>query len=78
MDKMRFAVVGGDLRSIMLAKMLRADGNYVKTFGLELAEDKEISDEFNMEEAVSDADIVVGPIPCTEDGIHVRTPFHKG
>lgn len=77
MDKMKIAVIGGDLRSIMLVKMLRADGNYVKTFGLELSEDMDISDEFSLAEAVRDCDIIIGPIPVSEDSQHIRTPFSK-
>ena len=34
-----FAVIGGDLRIIKLARMLAEDGNIVYTFGLEEAEE---------------------------------------
>ena len=38
-----FAVVGGDLRTIKLAKILAKEGNMVYTYGLEKAEElKEI------------------------------------
>jgi dipicolinate synthase subunit A len=77
MNQMKIAVVGGDLRSIMLAKMLRSDGHYVKTYGLESAEDGAISDEFSLENAVKDCQIVAAPVPLSEDGKHVRTPFSK-
>ena len=33
-----FAIIGGDLRIIKLAKMLAKDGNKVYTYGLEKAE----------------------------------------
>ena len=35
----KFAVIGGDLRTIKLAKMLAEDGNEVYTYGLEKAEE---------------------------------------
>ena len=34
-----FAIIGGDLRIIKLAKMLAKDGNKVYTYGLEKAEE---------------------------------------
>ena len=34
-----FAIIGGDLRIIKLAKMLAIDGNTVYTFGLEKAQE---------------------------------------
>ena len=34
-----FAVIGGDLRIVKLAKMLADDGNKVYTYGLENAEE---------------------------------------
>ena len=34
-----FAIIGGDLRIIELAKMLAKDGNKVYTYGLEKAEE---------------------------------------
>ena len=42
----KFAVIGGDLRIIKLAKMLAEDGNEVYTYGLEKAE--ELKEEKNI------------------------------
>lgn len=44
----KFAVIGGDLRIIKLAKMLAEDGNEVYTYGLEKAE--ELKEEKNQEQ----------------------------
>lgn len=74
-----FAIIGGDLRIVKLAKMLADDGNKVYTYGLENAE--ELKDNSNiimakkLTEAVKDIEIVIGPIPFSSNGKEINTPF---
>lgn len=75
-----FAIIGGDLRIIKLAKMLAEDGNMVYTYGLEKAEElKGISNiKFceKLNKAVKeDVEIVIGPIPFSSDGVKINAPF---
>ena len=77
-----FAVVGGDLRTIKLAKILAKEGNMVYTYGLEKAEElKEIKNIIFCEkliEAVKMVQVVIGPIPFSSDGININMPFSDG
>ena len=77
-----FAVVGGDLRTIKLAKILAKEGNMVYTYGLEKAEElKEIKNIIfckKLIEAVKMVQVVIGPIPFSSDGININMPFSDG
>ena len=77
-----FAIVGGDLRTIKLAKILAKEGNMVYTYGLEKAEElKEIKNIIFCEkliEAVKMVQVVIGPIPFSSDGININMPFSDG
>lgn len=74
-----FAVIGGDLRIIKLAKILAKEDNLVYTYGLEKAE--ELKQNANiifcnkMSEAVKETQVVIGPIPFSSDGVNVNMPF---
>lgn len=78
-----FAVIGGDLRIVKLAEMLAKDGNEVKVYGLEEADDlKEINQNQvilcqNLTQATKEAEVVIAPIPLTRDGKEVIAPFSK-
>ena len=77
-----FAIIGGDLRTIKLAKILAKEGNMVYTYGLEKAEElKEIKNIIFCEkliEAVKMVQVVIGPIPFSSDGININMPFSDG
>lgn len=70
-------VIGGDLRQVKLAQLLKNDGHTVHTFGLENAPE----DVWDREETLSGverADCVILPLPVTGDGIILNAPFAKG
>lgn len=77
-----FAIIGGDLRTIKLAKILAKEGNMVYTYGLEKAEElkenKNIIFCEKLIEAVKKVQVVIGPIPFSSDGININMPFSKG
>ena len=64
-----FAIVGGDLRSVFLAKMLIEDNYCVKVYGLH----SDIPECESIEEAISHADFVIGAIPFFEDSFYKST-----
>ena len=74
-----FAVIGGDLRIVKLAKMLAEDGNKVYTYGLENAEELKENPNIIMTEklteAVKNVEIIVGPIPFSSNGKDINSPF---
>lgn len=76
-----FAIIGGDLRIIKLAKMLAKDGNMVYTYGLEKAEElrgiTNVTICEKLKEAIKNTEIVIGPIPFSSNGKDVNTPFSE-
>lgn len=76
-----FAIIGGDLRIIKLAKILAAEGNKVYTYGLEKAEElKNIENIIfceKLNKAIQDTEIVIGPIPFSSNGKDINSPFSE-
>lgn len=75
-----FAIIGGDLRIIKLAKMLAEDGNMVYTYGLEKAEELKGVENIKFCEKLNkaikeDVEIVIGPIPFSSNGTQINAPF---
>ncbi len=71
-----FSIIGGDLRIVKLAQMLKKDGNTIKTFGLE--ESKEIieNEKYNLlEDCIKNSQIVISSIPLSKDGKSVYMPY---
>lgn len=73
----KFTVIGGDLRSIKLAELLVREGNSVNIFGFEKAgfEINAATTE-NLRLAIDESDIVIGPIPCSNENETLNAPFH--
>lgn len=74
--KRKISLIGGDLRIIDLAKLLKESGFEVLTYALEQSDQL---DEFlkcrSLEKALNDSNIVVSSIPLSQDGKYVKTPF---
>ena len=67
---MKFAVVGGDERSAILAQLLYADGHCVRSFALEKAElPEEVAKSGCIQACVYGADCVVLPVPAEKSGM---------
>lgn len=69
---MKYALLGGDDRSIILRRLLIADGHNVKCFAME----KAITGEAGAKKAVEDADCVILPLPCERDGF-LNAPYSQ-
>ena len=78
---MNFAIIGGDLRIIKLAKMLAEEGNTVYTYGIEKAEElKSVTNIIfceKLKHAIQNTEIVIGPIPFSSNGKDINTPFSE-
>ena len=76
-----FAIIGGDLRFIKLAKMLSQEGHTIYTYGLEESEElqgiKNIILCDNLKKATKDTDVVLGPITFSKDQKEIYHPFRK-
>ena len=78
MDGRKYTVIGGDLRNVKLANLIEADGNEVNIYGFEKADSgfglKECGDLYT---AIDKSDIVIGPLPCSNDDESINAPFHN-
>lgn len=79
--KHKFLILGGDLRSSRLAKMLAEDGHKVYSFGQEnsdeILDDKEIEKCNSLKTAIEKAEIIVGPVPFSNNGESINAPFSE-
>lgn len=77
MSARKFTVIGGDLRNVKLANLLLADGNSVNIYGFKNAGfELGIPESEDLQKAIDDSDIVIGPLPCSNDNETVNAPFH--
>ncbi len=73
--KKTVSVIGGDLRTLTLARLLAEDGYSVRIFGF----DKDIDTKGHtkaksLREAVS-GEIIILPIPASSDGVTINAPY---
>lgn len=77
----KISIIGGDLRSVKLIEMLSNDNFEVCIYGLDEAEslmkNEKIVKVDSVEEAINNADIIVGPIPLSSNGININMPFSE-
>ncbi len=77
----KIAILGGDLRIVKLAEMLTKENFLIKTYALEKAENlkniSEISFCSSIEETIKEADLVIGPIPLSNNNLQINTPFSE-
>ena len=76
---MKFAIIGGDLRTIKLSVMLAKEQNQVYVYGLEKAEElkniKNITQCESIKKTIQEVEIVIGPIPFSSNGKTINMPF---
>jgi len=77
LDIRKYTVIGGDLRNVKLAEAICSDGNQVNLYGFKNAAfDTVLMETEDLEAAIDDSDIIIGPLPCTNDNEVLNTPFH--
>lgn len=87
--KRNFVIIGGDLRSLKLIELLREDGHTVNTFGFNTynvnseavsfseTHKKKQEDGNQISAIIQESDVVIGPVPCSNDNETINTPFHS-
>ena len=75
---MKFAVIGGDMRTLSMCSLLAEDGHEVRTFALEQAKQPPEWMAGSAQSAVSGADCVVLPLPACGKGGLLNTPMSAG
>lgn len=77
--KYKFLVLGGDLRSVRLAQMLSDDDHKVFSFGQErsdeIIDDDRIERCNSLKAGLDKAQIIVAPVPFSNNGESINTPF---
>lgn len=77
METKKFTVLGGDNRNIYLSKLLAEEGHIVCNYGFD-GYDKEIIPEPNsLYEAIDSAEYIIGPTPCSHNGIDFNAIYSK-
>lgn len=72
----KFALLGGDLRTISAGKTLLEKGYNIYIFGFDKSENTEgLFKAENLEDALKDADYILLPLPLSSDGKTLRTPY---
>lgn len=74
---MGIAVLGGDERSIKLANLLKIDGHKVKLFGFDKTRINSLDISEKLDLAIQESNIVIGPLPCSNDNILLNTPLYS-
>jgi dipicolinate synthase subunit A len=77
-NEKKFSIIGGDLRSVKLAELLAAEGNSVNIYGFDMAGfEVKLAQSRSLAEAVEGSDVIIGPIPCSNDNEILNAPFNK-
>lgn len=75
------SIIGGDLKSVKLIELLAKEDFLIYTYGLENSEELIYSSNVKkcatVEEAVSKTEIIIGPVPMTNDNINLTAPFSE-
>jgi len=77
MNYKKYTVIGGDLRNVKLAELLAEDGNNVNIYGFNKAGfEFRIKESEDLALAIDESDVIIGPLPCSNDNETLNTPFH--
>lgn len=74
MHRRKYAVLGGDMRNIYLAELLKKDYQYVEIYGFENSGKPWASKNSPLEIILGEAQVIVGGIPLCDDE-YLSTPF---
>ncbi len=78
MSLRKYTIIGGDLRNLKLAESIYDDGNQVNIYGFSQSDfETKLVENRDLEAAIDDSEIVIGPLPCSNDGETLNTPFHN-
>ena len=77
-EEISFSVIGGDLRQIKLCDHLISHGYPVSAFGFSNKKINPLVEKFeSLEEAIKHTNIIIGPIPCSQDNHHLYASYHR-
>lgn len=77
MHRRKYAVIGGDMRNIYLAELLKKDYQYVEIYGFDKSEKPWATKNSSLDLILSEARVIVGGIPLVADNNYLSTPFSE-
>lgn len=72
----RIGVIGGDMRHAILARLLCESGYGVGVYGIDNDGELEFADRIRSTENIAEYDIVILPMPVTQDGETINAPMY--
>lgn len=76
-ENISFSVIGGDQRQIKLCNYLIGHGYSVNMFGFSsVAVNPLVTQSSSLEEAVKHANVIIGPIPCSQNDKDLFTRYY--
>ena len=77
MHRRKYAIVGGDMRNIYLAELLKKDYQYVEIYGFEKSGKPWASKDVPLDFILDGARVIVGGIPLISENGFISTPLSK-
>lgn len=77
MHRRKYAIIGGDMRNVYLAELLKKDYQYVEIYGFEKSGRPWALKNSPLDYVLDSARIVVGGIPLLSEGNYLTTPLSK-
>jgi len=77
MDRRKFAVIGGDMRNLYLAELLKKDYHCVKIYGFDRSGNTWARKSQSVDSVLDGAQIIVGGIPFLSDKEYVNMPLSE-
>jgi len=79
-NSVKIAVIGGDLRQLVVAKLFAENDIETAVFGFDLytGEFPPVTKCMTAADAAYGSTAIILPLPCTTDNAHLNTPFHNG
>ena len=69
-----FTILGGDMRSAVLADLIKSDGNEVMLYGFDKLKQHKGKNS-SIKDVITKAKFVIGPLPFSDDNEKIHAPF---
>ena len=77
MHRIKYAIVGGDMRNVYLAELLKKDYQYVEIYGFEKSGKPWAVKDAPLDFILDGAKVIIGGIPFVAENGFISTPLSK-
>lgn len=77
MHRIKYAIIGGDMRNVYLAELLKKDYQYVEIYGFEKCGKAWASKDASLDFILDGARVIIGGIPFVSENGFISTPLSK-